>query len=137
MQREIKFRVWTGKTMLDWQAAWNGLVKLPPQFKTDEYLSIAIVAMLAQGNNGLTALQFTGLKDKNNKEIYEGDIVKDLDGEYGYVKFDHGSFIIRQKKIVVPFYSVMVMDDMVQPRLMNPRTFEVVGNIFENPDLIK
>ena len=74
-------------------------------------------------------LQFTGLYDKNKKKIYEGDIVKwktDIDEDYfggklGFtaeiVKFEGGAF-----------YPVCTMDEY---------EFEVIGNIYENPELLK
>lgn len=80
--------------------------------------------------------QFTGLLDKNGKEIYEGDVVKseenlDKDCIYGdettYVKysvveFSKGCFTCNEDD----FYFLS----------MNPSWFEIVGNIFENSNLL-
>lgn len=88
-------------------------------------------------NDDFVIQQFTSLKDKNGVEIYEGDIVRDLDGENGEIRFDWGGFIIKINNMVMPFYSILETQGFVQPRLVNPKCYEIIGNIFEHPELIK
>ena len=78
----------------------------------------------------LKIMQYTGLKDKNNKEIYEGDILANGNNEKPYkVIFENGSF---RAEFEGDFeeYSFDLIDVVAQG-------CEVVGNIYENPELIK
>ena len=80
--------------------------------------------------NDIELMQYTGLKDKNNKEIYEGDILFESFGEKYYkVVFENGSF---KAEFEGDFeeYSFNLIDIVAQG-------CEVVGNIYENPELIK
>lgn len=69
--------------------------------------------------------QYTGLKDKNGKEIYEGDIVQEsIDYEIGQVVFRQGH------------YTVDWHDEDMWHDLLYNYTLEIIGNIYENPELL-
>jgi len=73
-----------------------------------------------------TVIQFTGLKDKNDKEIYEEDIVKCDDIIVAVTWKDAAFHVITNES---QGSSVFVQD--------RAKRFEVIGNIYENPELLK
>lgn len=79
----------------------------------------------------------TGLKDKNGKEIYKGDIVQmPLDlaiRNVGFVAFVNGRFLIKDYELEDGSYHIVDFYDYNIPN----RDFEVIGNIHENPELLE
>ncbi len=128
MQRELKFRAWDTelKEMLnDWDVRENG-IWLSTINKLEETLA---------DRNRFVLMQFTGLLDKNGKEIYERDIVEHY-GEVFFVGFEQGAFVVKGVTIREnPDGSeYKISDDL----LMNQNTvLVVIGNVYENPELLK
>ena len=80
--------------------------------------------------NDVELMQYTGLKDKNNKEIYEGDILFESFGERYYkVVFENGGFRAEFKGDFDE-HSFDLIDVVAQG-------CEIVGNIYENPELME
>ncbi len=134
--KTIKFRAWDkkNKTMLyqndnAWMFMPSGNFYKMEQAGTDMKLQAE-----------LTPMQFTGLLDKNGKEIYEGDIVtfhaftfNGSETEYegkGIIKYrpDGLCFVIEEKND----FDWMVRDTSQ----FGEACFEIIGNIYENPELL-
>lgn len=115
--REIKFRYWNKED----NEMING-----DALAFEEYLPIA------DHLNQEGIMQYTGMKDVNNVEIYEGDIVtykmRNLSQAFGDA--DAPAYIEYKRLIEFYNYGFTVPQGFV-------KEIEVIGNIHENPELIK
>lgn len=117
MSRELKFRAWDGVNMVypDWIAIVDGGKYWQPRpnnnYETENF----------------PLMQFTGLKDKNGKEIYEGDIIKFSHFEErknGVVIYQVDSYRLSVGSWLCDFGATDAIDGL-----------EIIGNIYENPNL--
>ncbi len=139
--RELKFRAFypTDKQMIDWntlhQSAWN-------TFRGDTPLSL-IYEILVTRRNEFEVMQFTGLKDKNGKEVYDGDILKSLHFIEANKKKHYLYHKVGWCERLTGWQAVSAKQDGTEPN-GNPQLwvyfknteFVVYGNIHENPELL-
>lgn len=122
--REIKFRAL-------YAGVWY-------YFSLDDIMSLIYVDSLKSDEYGFYKgkhkTQFTGLKDKNGVEIYEGDIVKCGYG-YGEVIFHVGCFMVQWIEDKGADMEFLFSRNGRRAR-DNYDEFEIIGNIYQHPELI-
>lgn len=121
--RELKFKIYSKGEMLGpftIQDLMNGNY---PSGLHIGYLSVSIHEPPHAGvvRDDLVFLQYTGLKDKNGKEIYEGDIWEDDEGYLGEIKDSNYGWIVTD---LDSLYDCLAYG-------------KVIGNIYENPELLE
>ena len=122
MKRQIKFRVWVE----EYQEYQYPLV-FSTGMKQNDFQPLILWKDKTRSYTHHIVEQFTGLKDKNGKEIYEGDVVEAIryDGLVvtGVVGFRDCSFVISTGYQTIYTW----MDYQI----------EIIGNIHENPELLE
>ena len=127
MNRKIKFRIWDieNKEMLRVQELdfeptfYGGRIAIRPDQYNDYFDTEDMILM-----------QYTGLHDKNGKEIYEGDIVKVTyknETEIFEVRYDEENTCFRM------YYKDLKFLDFA---IEEVDLYEVIGNIYDNPELL-
>ena len=142
--RIIKFRVWNiedkcwdNPSILE---VWNDKGKLEPF----QYIKSGKLDPIYTPIENYIIQQFTGLLDKNNKEIYEGDILE-LKNEESYLdSYKHSKFIVKWNGYYLAFFENIQLniksymgDDPYRFIKCFSKYSQIIGNIFENPDLLK
>lgn len=124
--REIKFRVWC-KDKNEWECDEVFINRFGHQFHTARLSPVK--------NDNHIIQQYTGQKDKNGKEIYEGDRVRGYDSFIaevnGVVKYNGMSFVFEGNNADGSLWYYTVTSKVENNELFE---VEVVGNIYENPD---
>lgn len=120
--REIKFRAWeTGEEIMHPNVT-NGVYQDP-----DEIIDFDFVLGLER----FKVMQYTGLKDKDGTEIFEGDIVS-------FVGDRKGNRVVEYKNEEACFIARnLIGTGYLEPVYLNDMDFEIIGNIYENTELLE
>lgn len=148
MARELKFRAWVTLEFFDKEG--NPLRRGSYQpvnnmhYNNEDSMIFTVTRIdeptgeYPYTNNGMTGLleQYTGVKDTNNKEVYEGDIIRmhvivsAPDDKIGVVKYSQKyGYSIHFTSGRIACQEYWAANDK--------RTIEVIGNIHENPELLE
>ena len=152
--QEIKFRAWYTKeqamltvTYLDWmrEASTGKTTERSEGFFGDNHRRKFSL-------DEVDIMQYTGLKDKNGKKIYRGDIVET------FLYYSDGITVYRQNKGIVTYgqftttgdgqgygndtvigYYIKPLEDRINDNISiaNWDSIEVIGNIYQHPELLK
>ena len=128
--REIKFRAWLKeeKKMVNVETM-DFTDKSIQYLKKSEIINAYILRR--ESDDDVELMQYTGLKDKNDKEIYEGDILFFRDENMKYiVVWQDAAFIIKSIEIRKYSEKMCWLDD-------TEICYEIVGNIYENKKLLE
>lgn len=125
MNREIKFRAWHKDLKKMFKIGQITLEKGIWNFEPNDR---DFIGMSIPYQPSFVLMQYTGLHDKNGKEIYEGDIVKIKyrDEDIGKVIYEHNGFSIDVTNMNKNYGRVSFVNNFM----------EVIGNIYDNPELL-
>src|SRR4051812_35768928 len=135
MSRIIKFRVWDKDL--------NIMITFPNHYYESIYFDGK-----PWNNPNQNPMQFTGLKDKNDKEIYEGDILNvkrfhiypiikndQIDYEFKEGAEEVGQIYFGRCSFLMSFEHIRYDDIIELSECDTAHRLEIIGNIFENPEL--
>lgn len=155
MERQIKFRAWDtfNERMVDEPYRFRPSTEYDLGFAKEDKRYDAPFQFYESWqdeddgiNRPCFIMQFTGLKDKNGTEMYDKDIVKvhlftqeighslgvtEGEKEYkGVLEFWEYGLALNTKKFETKFYLTL------SPGMLHEESFEVIGNIFQHPELL-
>ncbi|MEO2600997.1 YopX family protein [Clostridium butyricum] len=122
--REIKFRAW-------YKGVHSGEMIYDIQNEFEERINLGMDSFGHYLNkDSFEVMQYTGLKDCKGKEIYEGDIAI-VNNKIFKIVYSKGSFVIYNGNSNIHLiYDLNIEDNKIN-------NMEVIGNIYENPELLK
>lgn len=124
--RELKFRGWDNEEMVYWE---------PFKYYDNSFIEPRTIFEE-------TIMQYIGLKDKNGKEIYEGDIVENnINKKRWEVLFGDYSYIFATNRTnQIPMWGDWAEEyffyDYINILKKSKSQIEIIGNIYENPELL-
>jgi uncharacterized phage protein (TIGR01671 family) len=129
--REIKFRGWD---KIEHEMLFDGIeyeLRLISHIYEAKTTDEALIGFTKLDFDRFELMQFTGLKDENEIDIYEDDIIQDFVGRIWIVKYNEkmASFTFHYQKDQNRYQSFQLFSEFQLP-------FKIIGNIYENPELL-
>lgn len=140
--REIKFRAWDDKKWRYDFAIYEGDVYAVLENCPDTN----DVMLSEERTSHWKVVQFTGLKDKNGREVFEGDLLRNTYGDdhcpkCHYSTPDKRVYVVIWRDNRACFDAISGKDEDPDQNWLDPDCWheyaEVIGNIYENPELLK
>ena len=125
MNHRFKFRVWDKIKKRFYNGTNLNLNDYEEVYSDPAGIFFTGLHFLQKDENQYIIQQYTGLNDKNGKEVYEGDIIRGM--------FDFGPAGFKEEIIPINWDN----ESGYQLEYCAITTIEVIGNIFENPELLK
>lgn len=127
--RGIKFRAWDDR---------NKIMSYPDSFGEFEFIindevvrsGQTIGCLINKHYPDIFLMQYTGLKDKEGREVYEGDIFGTLEQLRGVIeREENGAYVLRFVHPTMNNKKISILDPQIERS-------EIKGNIYESPELI-
>jgi len=133
--REIKFKIWD-KTNRKWRDSRDFAIMLDGTNEVLEYTGLCDSAWEDVDEWEYEIVQYTGLKDKNEKEIYEGDVVRyEYEKGVAVIKFGEG-YQGEPADGMYPYWG-WYLDGYLDSYAFCGDEVEILGNVHENPNLME
>ena len=131
--RTIKFRVWDKeiKKMHICGEDVHDEITFENETNKAYYYNLQNGCGSLREDSDYVLMQYIGLKDKNETEIYEGDIVRILGGEYEQGFYEWNETVIIKDLVYDGFNLMMTINQIGNGAI------EVIGNIYENKNLLR
>ena len=127
MKREIKFRLFHKVDGMKYCGDLMAFMLLDSTWKLDDGKDVLIAR-----DCGYIPMQYTGIKDFDGREIYEGDFVKYKSGIVKQIWFKDGAFRTNNSK----GSSTKSSNNLHSGKVFNLQ-MKIIGNVYENPELLK
>lgn len=130
--REIKFRAWdyNDEKVIPWES-----IRIEKDENETNLSVVVFDGSVGDHYDDFPIMQYTGLKDSKGVEIYEGDILRCYHWTNGFVFYLDGSYHVSSDQVSLDYENHTTYDHL-NSDLIADNTLIVIGNIYDNPELL-